>query len=877
MYTIRQALNSTHVRLVQVKKVIHLYDQFRPVHYILELIPDKQTMSFTGTVIVGGKKFGRPSQRLTLHQKDLKVTKAEIVHHAKDGDTAMAVDRVNHHNGFNEVRIHTKELLNAGSYTISLQFKGKITRNMNGMYPCFFTHEDKEKMLIGTQFESHHAREVFPCVDEPEAKATFDLTLTTPKGEAVVSNTPIKTQTTKANKSVTTFERTPHMSTYLLAFVFGEMDFLEGVTKQGVTVRTYATPDNVKFTRFALETGIKILEFYDDYFGIPYPLAKCDMIALPDFASGAMENWGCITYREHAFLVDPENTSVSSKQYVAMVVAHELAHQWFGNLVTMQWWTDLWLNEGFASWIEYMAVDHIFPEWKMWTQFIVDEQQQALKLDALEHTHAIEVPINHPDEIRTIFDAISYSKGSSVIHMLYHYLGHKAFQAGLRYYLKQNAYKNTVTSDLWSALEEASEKPVQQFMQSWTSLPGYPIVSANVSETNVELHQERFVLNPKGRKRLTQHTNWPIALLPNHKSLPEVLSTQETGIHSHAQQLKLNMGQSGLYRVAYNAAHIHELGQMVRRGRLTTLDRLGILADSFEAAKAGYCETTQALHLLEAYKLEDDNAVWDVIATNVGAVRSIMNDDPLREAMKPYIRKLVAKQLDRLGWEPKANESYFDTLLRPTILGMAAGAEEEPVVKKALSLFSSASSNSGTILNPNVRGLVYSTAARHGNKDTFNTLVAMHNATSFSEERLNICAALCSFEDPKLIKKALAMITTKDVRLQDVAYWLVYSFSNRHAKEMTWEWMVTNWKWLEKNLGTDLSFYRLPIYSGRAFSDEGFLPEFRRFFTKHMSTAFERNILQGIEIIEWQSAWRKRDLNLIRTYFTTLQDPGSHS
>src|SRR5690606_38031872 len=248
-----------------------------------------------------------------------------------------------------------------------------------------------------------HAREVFPCIDEPEAKATFDLKITAPKDEVVLANTPIKNTQTKGNSQIVSFETTPVMSSYLLAFVIGNLKYKQAKTKNGTVVRAFATPDKVDQVDFSLDVAVKCLEFYNEYFAIPYPLEKCDMVALPDFASGAMENWGCITYREQCMLVDQENTSLPVKEYVAMVVCHELAHQWFGNLVTMRWWTDLWLNEGFASWIEYLAVDHIFPQWNMWTQYIADEQQVALKLDALDNTHAIEIPVKHPDEIRTIF------------------------------------------------------------------------------------------------------------------------------------------------------------------------------------------------------------------------------------------------------------------------------------------------------------------------------------------------------------------------------------------------------------------------------------------------------------------------------------------
>ena len=865
------------------KKVKRLFETFQPQHYILNLKPNRQTMSFNGEVIITGQKLGRPSQRLTFHQVGLEISQAHVTYHDKKGDREIVVDRINSHKAFDEVRLHAKEMMFPGRYTISLKFKGKITKQMNGMYPCFFKHDGKEKKLIATQFESHHAREVFPCVDEPEAKATFDLILTSPAGEAVIANTPIKNQTKSKDGLVTEFETTPKMSTYLLAFVYGEIGYLEAKTKQGVVVRTYATPDNVEITDFALETAVKILDFYNDYFAINYPLPKCDLIALPDFAAGAMENWGCITFREQALLVDPEHTSLGNKQYVALVVAHELAHQWFGNLVTMRWWSDLWLNEGFASWIEYLAVDHLYPEWHMWTQFVVDEQQQALKMDALEHTHPIEVPVNHPDEIRTIFDAISYSKGASVIHMLHDYLGADTFRDGLRYYLKKHSYQNTDTVDLWSAFEEIAHKPVKSFMHTWTSQPGFPLVSADVNSKSVEIHQERFFINPKHSKLTAEH--WPVPLLSQDQLNLELFDkARDKSLVQEVTKLKLNQGQSGFYRTIYNASHLERLGEQIKKGHLSSIDRLGLLADLFEAARAGYCDTVDALHFLQNFQSESDYAVWDTIASIIGSIRLAVADEELRDSMKTFIRKLIAEQLKRLGWERKKADSHFDKLLRPIILGLAASADEPAVIKRCLELFekittceqvaadlrtapSSTKVKRGVDIDPDLRGTVFGTASRHGDKHTFDKLLKLHNNAKLSEERVTLSAALTGFEQPELIDKSLAIITTDDIRIQDVVYWIAYSFLNRHSRTQSWQWLQDNWVWLKDNLGTDLSFYRLPIYAARSFSDESFLKDYKKFFSSVMSPAFDRSYRQGIEMIEWQSAWKAKALKEVKVFF----------
>lgn len=875
------------------RDVKRLFAQFQPKKYILDIVVDRENMTFGGHVIISGRRAGRPSQRLTFHQNGLKITAAHVIFHDKKGDHEIAIDRLNHHQAYDEIRLHAKQMLYPGLYTVRMEFEGTVTRPMNGVYPCYFKHRGKEKQLIATQFESHHAREVFPCVDEPEAKAVFELTLTHPSNETVISNTPIAKQARgqgsgvrgqKANSALvsTTFEPTPHMSTYLLAFIFGELEHKEARTHDGVVVRTYATPDNVKLTEFALDIAVKCLEFYNDYFGIDYPLPKCDLIALPDFASGAMENWGCITFREQAMLVDPKNTTLANKQYVALVVAHELTHQWFGNLVTMRWWTDLWLNEGFASWMEYLAIDHLFPEWEVWTQFAVDEQQQALKLDALEHTHPIEAPVHHPDEIRSIFDAISYSKGASVIHMLQEYLGHDVFRDGLRHYLSTHKYGNTDTVDLWTSLEEISGKPVRDFMHTWTSQSGFPLVRSVVDETGVQIEQTRFFTNSKHGK--VPESIWPIPLLGGPEADGTLSQKEDKLAITNHQELKFNRGQSGFYRVTYNATHIQRLGELINKGHLEPLDRLGILTDLFECAKSGQSDTADALHFLNHFTHESNYAVWDSIAMSIGNLRLVMNDDDLRESMKPYIRRLVKLELKRLGWNRKKGDSHFDLLLRPIILGLAASADDPAIVKHCQTLFASISNveqvapdlratasttkvKRGIDIDPDLRGTVFGTVARLGGAAEFDKLLALHNASTLSEERTTIAAALTGFQQPELVARALKLINSDVVRLQDVAYWIAYSFLNRHGKQQTWEWLKDNWSWLQKNLGTDLSFYRMPIYAARVFSEPDFVPEYKTFFKSKMSPALDRSYKQGLEMLEWQIAWKHRALKEIKNFF----------
>ncbi len=853
-------------------QVRRLAEQFTPASYNIHLAVDEATMTFTGKVIVRGNKIGKPSKRITLHQKDLKIIRAALLYHDKKGDIVKEVVRFNCQASYDELRIHTTETLYPGAYTIEVEYSGVITQPMNGMYPCTYQEDGEKKQIIATQFESHHAREVFPCIDEPIAKAVFHLSIQTRPDVTVLSNTPVKEQSSHKDFMITTFEPSPMMSTYLLAFVTGDLHYKEATATNGVTVRTYSTRDNVEFTDFALQTALRCIEFYEEYFSIPYPLAKCDLIALPDFASGAMENWGCITFREQCMLVDPAQTSVPGKQYVAMVVAHELAHMWFGNLVTMKWWTDLWLNEGFASWIEHLACDKLFPEWQMWTQFVVDEQMAALRLDALENTHPIEVPVHHPDEIRTIFDTISYSKGASIVNQLYAFIGPKAFQDGLNLYLTRHAYGNTETNDLWQALGESSGQDVKAFMATWTSKPGYPIIYVGFDGDSIILRQQRFyMVKPKSDE---PHSEWHVPLLQDRLGEAAVLASAHRSLVPAAgnQPPFLNKDRRGFYRVAYEQSLLVQIAKLIDDNTLSALDRLGLLNDLFEASKSGGMSTTTTIDFLGHYKHESNAAVWDVIVGMLGSIRLVMGTDELREAIKPYVRSLCEAEYKRLGWEPAHNEPYFDTLLRPTILGCMASADHPEVIAKCNELFASALKKPEHItINPDLRGIVYVTVARLGDESTYDQLLSLYDITTLSEERLTICSALTSFRQPSINAKVLQIIRSDRVRLQDVSYWLAYSLMNHHARNLTWEWIKANWEWMFKSIGNDLSFARIPVYAARVFSDDEFTKDYEAFFSARNSPTLDRAYKQGLEMLEWQINWRTRDQKAVVDYFKKAQ------
>ena len=466
----------------------------KPLHYQIELKPDIENFTFAGNETID-VSISESSSNITLNSLDIDIQSASIT----VGGFVLKTETITYNKESETCTLAFVQEIPIGNGEIHIAFSGILNDKLRGFYRSqYIDPEGNTQYLATTQFEATDARQAFPCWDEPECKATFSVTLVVPSELVALANTPEIENTELPNglKSVQ-FAKTPIMSTYLLAFVVGDLTHIEKEAASGTIVGVWTTRGKQDQGRFALDTSVKLLSFFNDYFGIPYPLEKLDHIAIPDFAAGAMENWGAVTYRETALLVDPLNSSAGTRQRVAEVVAHEMAHMWFGDLVTMKWWDDLWLNESFASWMGTKAVDWLFPEWEMWTQFVNMDTNRALSLDGLKNSHPIEQEVENPAEVSQLFDAISYSKGASVIRMLEQFLSPEVFRQGLHKYLSANKYQNAQTVDLWDALEEVSRQPVTEIMNTWTSQMGYPVVSVTSETSNkgltLKLSQERFV------------------------------------------------------------------------------------------------------------------------------------------------------------------------------------------------------------------------------------------------------------------------------------------------------------------------------------------------------------------------------------------------
>lgn len=854
------------------KAVTRLFNTFQPQHYDLTLDLDQDSNLAHGTVTIRGKKVGRPSQRLTFHGKYLKVTEAAIVcHDKKQGDQTITVERTNIQKSLDEVRLHTGQQLYAGDYTVTLRFATPIQASMHGIYRSDYLLNDQKKTVISTQFESHHAREAFPCIDEPEAKATFDLKLVTATGQTVVSNMPATSELEEDGRLTTVFETSPKMSTYLLAFAIGELQHKTTKTTDGVNVSVYATKAHKpEALDFALETTKRSIEFFNNYYGVAYPLPKCDMIAIPDFSSAAMENWGLVTYREPYLLADPATISQSGKELIAMVIAHEISHQWFGNLVTMRWWNDLWLNESFANVMEYVAVDAMFPEWHIFNTFVANEGLAAFRRDSIAGVQSIKTEVRHPDEISSLFDpSIVYAKGGRLLNMLRNYIGEDDFRKGLTQYFKQHQYANTTGDDLWAALSATSGKDVAAFMNPWLEQSGFPLVSVQQDGDKLSVRQKHFLLDQsKADDRL-----WPIPLLTTANTAPQLLdkAAVTTSLPSN-DFVRLNQGAVGHYIVHYtNPTHGAWLAEQIVSQQLSDTERLIVLNDSSLLARNGTDSLANTLHLLDHYKDEASEPVWDIMALVLADARRFIDSDrSLEDKIKAHIRGLIENQYQRLGWEQQSGESSQDTKLRATILGLGTYAEHEAIKKRALELFE-AYKQDGNAVSSELRGIIFATAIRYAAPGAFDYLLTLEESTSNPTLKQELLGALSATRSTEEGARLLGRLKDSDkVRQHDVDHWLVLLMRNRENQPQAWQWLRDEWSWIEKTFGGDKSYDSFPRYAASALNTRQRLDEYRQFFDlKADQPALTLNITLGIEELESRITWIERDLAQIQGFFNS--------
>ncbi|XP_017862194.1 PREDICTED: puromycin-sensitive aminopeptidase isoform X1 [Drosophila arizonae] len=850
-----------------------------PTHYELMLQPDLKAFSFTGKTIVQISVI-EPTTRITLNALDITIEGAEFHYECEK----LKAQQIIYSKEKETATLDFQKQLPVGTPgVLYMTFTGELNDKMKGFYRSkYFTASGEERYAGVTQFEATDARRCFPCWDEPAIKATFDITLTVPKDRVALSNMPVKKEDIlPSGLRRVRFDRTPVMSTYLVAVVVGEYDFVEAKSDDGVLVRVFTPVGKKEQGQFALEVATRVLPYYKSYFNIAYPLPKMDLIAISDFSAGAMENWGLVTYRETFVLVDPKNTSLMRKQSIALTVGHEIAHQWFGNLVTMEWWTHLWLNEGYASFVEFLCVHHLFPEYDIWTQFVTDMYTRALELDSLKNSHPIEVPVGHPSEIDEIFDEISYNKGASVIRMLHDYIGEDDFRKGMNIYLTRHQYSNTCTEDLWEALQEASSKNVGAVMSSWIKYKGFPVVtveSKQKSETQrvLRLTQSKFTADGS---QPAKNNLWVIPISvstsrnPNQIAKTFLLEKESMEIVldnvSADDWIKINPGTVGYYRTRYSKDMLEKLMPAVESMQLPPLDRLGLIDDMFAMVQAGKASTVDVLRLVGSYRNETNYTVWTAITNSLTNLHILISHTDLMDDFNIFGRSLYEPVAARLGWERRENENHLDTLLRSLVLTRLVSFRSPVISETARKRFRS-HVNGTKILPADLRSTCYKAVLQDGDTAIFEEMLQLYRSTDLHEEQDRISRALGCIGDVNLLRRVIDFAMSGEVRAQDSVFVIVAVALNPKGRDLAWEFFKENSKQLLEQYQGGFLLTRLIKYLIENFASEEKAREVEDYFRTNQIPGCERTVSQAVETIRLNAAWLNRDRELLTNYLRDL-------
>jgi puromycin-sensitive aminopeptidase len=775
------------------QKPYRLPTSVTPERYEIRLTPDLSAARFAGEekVLV---QVQEPVRQIILNAAELELKSVSIKGSSSTTIQGEAVlDAENE-----QATLKFAQELNPGRWELQLTFSGILNDKLHGFYRSTYKDANgKEKALASTQFESTDARRAFPCWDEPAFKAVFQVTLVIDDGLTAISNARVIGETSLAGtgKKEVVFADSMKMSTYLVAFIVGELEATEPVMIGTAPLRVWAVPGKRHLAKFAQEIGSFSLSHFSRYYDIAYPGDKLDLIAIPDFASGAMENLGAITFRETALLVDEAKATRAELERVADVVSHENAHMWFGDLVTMCWWNGLWLNEAFATFMEMIAVDAWKPEWRRWDSFTVS-RAAAMQVDGLKSTRPIEFPVEKPEEAAGMFDVLTYEKGASVLRMLEQYLGAEAFRDGIRLYLRRHEYANAETTDLWDALEDSTRQPVRPLMDSWIFQAGYPLISVERDGRGLILSQSIFRYLQDGN---TPERKWHVPIFIRAGTKRGVVNRTilltdprvQVELPDDADWVVVNAGGHGFYRARYSPDLMADLKQALQTS-LAAVERFNLVNDAWATALAGLTPLSEYLNLIDLLRDETDVNVWTSVIISCHNLNRILGEKQ-RDAFRRRVRAVLAAALDRLTWSPRAGESELDRQLRGDLIGaLGTLAEDNACQERARELYAQYEKDPNLIERNIVPALV-AIVAHTGAAAEYEKFYAKFKNAQTPQEETRYLFALAAFRHPDLIDRTLKLTVSGEVRTQNAPYLMRGILLNRDAREKAWSFMKRHW------------------------------------------------------------------------------------
>jgi aminopeptidase N len=841
-----------------------------PTDYSIRIVPNIEKLTFSGTETVK-LSVQSPVHKLVLNALELEISEASL-----DGKSlpksAIAIDKENE-----LLKLTLPSDLAAGDHTLALSFSGEINQQGQGLFYMHYQEQvtpaaAEKKIMLGTQFEATDARRFFPCWDEPAFRARFQLTTVVPENWLAVSNMPVESEKKIAGGKEVRFAATPPMSSYLNVFVAGELDLIESRSGQ-TQIRVITTKGKAELGRYALGATAQILEYYNDYFGGRYPLPKLDQIALPGGFGGAMENWGGITYYETGLLFDPKNSSAETKQNIYEVLAHEMAHQWFGDLVTMAWWDNLWLNEGFASWMGSKCTAHFNPQWEVWlrrelprdpTRRIGIAKEAAMEGDASSTTHPIQQPIATEAEANSAFDDITYKKGQSFLRMLESFLGEGVFRDGIRRYIAAHKYSNTTTADLWNALSEASKKSIGEIAAGWTEQPGFPVVKVKrEGDGNVQLTQERFTVHFKNAPPL----EWKIPLTYSivEEAPGTLLMTSKIASLQNIpadRALKLNVNGAGNYRVEYDAPSWKLLLEALPR--LGVEDRVNLLSDVWALVQAGRAPVSLYFGLVEKLPASTDLAEREQIINVLNFANRLLGGDPEREKFQRYARSLLRPTFETLGWESKDGESPTAGNLRASLINALGDLNDPAITAGCRERFERYLANPAS-LPPDLRPSVLAVVGHYADEKTWSKLHELGLKTTSVEEKQNYYSALAEAINPKLVMKTLPIALTDELPTSRALFLVPLVARDSGHPDIAWEFAKANMKTLlAKTDAAGANRYAPSLFT--FFSADSRADELKSYAKANLPPASAPEVAKVVDEIQFRAEFRKRLLLQLPTF-----------